>query len=66
MLLSLEQIVNAIINSIPDFVWTDFIDILLLAVVIYWLLKLTSKTRAMQVLKGLGIILLAAWVTDFV
>jgi len=45
--------------------WTDFIDILLLAIVIYWLLKLTSKTRAMQVLKGLGIILLVAWVTDF-
>ena len=41
------------------------VDILLLSVVIYWLLKLTSKTRAMQVLKGLGIILLAAWITDF-
>ena len=61
----MEQIINAIVNSIPDFVVTDLIDILLLAVIIYWLLKLTSKTRAMQVLKGLGIILLAAWVTDF-
>lgn len=58
----LEQIYNALINSISDFTWRDVIDILLLAVVIYWLLKLTSKTRAMQVLKGLGIILLAAWV----
>ncbi|NLT98317.1 MAG: TIGR00159 family protein [Christensenellaceae bacterium] len=47
------------------FTWKDIIDILLLAVVIYWLLKLTSKTRAMQVLKGLGIILVAAWVMDF-
>jgi diadenylate cyclase len=37
----------------------------LLALVIYWLLKLTSKTRAIQVLKGLGIILLAVWITDF-
>jgi len=61
----LEDIINAIINSIPDFEIRDFIDIVLLAVVIYWLLKLTSKTRAMQVLKGLGIILLATWVTDF-
>ena len=61
----MEQIINAIVNSIPDFEIADLIDILLLAVVIYWLLKLTSKTRAMQVLKGLGIILLAAWVTDF-
>jgi diadenylate cyclase len=61
----LEQIVNAILNSISDFSYIDVIDILLLAVIIYWLLKLTSKTRAMQVLKGLGVILLAAWVTDF-
>ncbi len=61
----LEQIINAIINSLYDFEIVDLIDIVLLAVIIYWLLKLTSKTRAMQVLKGLGIILLATWVTDF-
>ncbi len=61
----MEQIINAIANSITEFYFTDLIDIVLLFVVIYWLLKLTSKTRAMQVLKGLGIILLAAWVTDF-
>lgn len=61
----MEQIVNAILSSISDFGILDVIDILLLAVIIYWLLKLTSRTRAMQVLKGLGVILLAAWVTDF-
>jgi len=61
----LEQIFNAIRSSVTDFGWIDVIDITILAVVIYWLLKLTSKTRAMQVLKGLGVILLATWVTDF-
>ncbi len=61
----MERIINAILNSITEFNHTDAIDIALLVIVIYWLLKLTSKTRAMQVLKGLGIILLAAWVTDF-
>jgi len=61
----LEQIINAILNSVTKFYFTDLLDIVLLVIVIYWLLKLTSKTRAMQVLKGLGIILLAAWVTDF-
>lgn len=61
----MEQIINAIINSLYDFEIVDLIDIVLLAVIIYWLLKLTAKTRAMQVLKGLGIILLATWVTDF-
>ena len=61
----MEEIFNAIKSSLLYFTWKDIIDILLLAVVIYWLLKLTSKTRAMQVLKGLGIILVAAWVMDF-
>ena len=61
----MEQIFNAIRDSISDFRWLDVLDIVILAVVIYWLLKLTSKTRAMQVLKGLGVILLATWVTDF-
>ena len=60
----MEDIYNAIIASLSYFGWRDLIDILLLSVIIYWLLKLTSKTRAMQVLKGLGVILLAAWATD--
>jgi diadenylate cyclase len=62
----LEQIFNAISSSVADFGWLDIVDILILSFVIYWLLKLTSKTRAMQVLKGLGVILLATWVTDFI
>lgn len=61
----MEKIYNAIVASLSYFNWIDVVDILLLSVVIYWLLKLTSKTRAMQVLKGLGVILIAAWVTDF-
>ena len=61
----MEQIINEILNSLMDFSVIDVIDILLLSVIIYWLLKLTSKTRAMQVLKGLGVILVAAWVADF-
>lgn len=61
----MEKLFEAVKNSIADFGISDIIDILLLAIVIYWLLKLTSKTRAMQVLKGLGMILLGAWVTDF-
>ena len=60
----MEEIYNSIVQSLSDFRLIDVIDILLLGVIIYWLLKLTSKTRAMQVLKGLGIILLAAWVAD--
>jgi len=61
----LEQLISAIKNSLTEFSVVDAVDILLLSVVIYWLLKITSKTRAMQVLKGLGVILLAAWIADF-
>lgn len=60
----MEQIISGIFNSISDFGYIDIIDILLLSVIIYWLLKLTSQTRAMQVLKGVGVILVAAWITD--
>ena len=61
----MEQLWDSIKNSILDLSVVDIIDMVLLAFVIYWLLKLTSKTRAIQVLKGLGIILLAVWITDF-
>ncbi len=60
----LEEIYKAIIASVQGFGWKDVIDIVLLSVIIYLILKLTSKTRAMQVLKGLGVILLGAWVAD--
>ncbi len=61
----MEQLWDSIKNSILDLTVGDIIDMVLLALVIYWLLKLTSKTRAIQVLKGLGIILLAAWIAAF-
>ena len=42
----------------------DAVDILLIAVIIYSLLKVTSGTRASQVLKGLGVFMLLAWLCD--
>lgn len=61
----MEQLWDSIKNSILDFSIIDIIDIALLTLVIYWILKLTSKTRAIQVLKGLGLILVAAFIADF-
>lgn len=46
--------------SLSQFTWIDLVDILLVAIVIYALLRLTSRTRAMSVLKGLGLIIIAA------
>ncbi len=42
----------------------DVIDVLIVAFLIYQLLKLTRQTRANQVLKGIGIVFIAYWVSD--
>lgn len=43
---------------------SDFLDIAILSVVVYYLLKLTLDTRANQVLKGIGIAFVAYWLSD--
>ena len=37
--------------------WNDIIDILLLALLLYWLVKISRHTRAVQVMKGLAILI---------
>jgi diadenylate cyclase len=43
-----------------QFGWQDVVDILIVAAVIYALMRITKGTRAFQVLKGLGLIIIAA------
>jgi diadenylate cyclase len=43
---------------------TDILDILIVAFLLYELLMLTRQTRASAVLKGLGVLILASWVSD--
>ena len=47
--------------SILNMQWRDIADILLVAVLVYGLLKIMSKTRASQVLRGVGVCLIVAW-----
>lgn len=58
--MNLQDFFEAIQTSIEHFTLLDILDILLVAIVIYSLLKITSKTRAIQVLKGLGVIIIVA------
>ncbi len=44
--------------------WRDWLDILLVAVLVYQLIKLLMRTRANSVFKGIAIILVMAWVSD--
>ena len=47
-------------NSLMAFSWMDVIDILVVALILYWLIKILAKTRAIRVLIGLGVILILA------
>lgn len=60
----MEDILLQIKNSITQFTFKDIIDILLVAYFLYRLLLLVKKTRAMQGLKGLGILLIASRICD--
>lgn len=60
-----EGIFNSLTHSVENFNFIDIFDIAVVVVLIYFLLKLTSKTRAIQVLKGFGIIIILAQITDF-
>ena len=51
-------------NSIAQFGITDLIDIILVTLVLYGVLKVTSRTRAMQVLRGFAIILVISRVCE--
>ena len=53
--MGLTEIFEKISNVNLNFTILDAIDILLLTATIYGLLRLTQKTRASQVLKGLGV-----------
>lgn len=44
----------------------DYIDILIIAVLIYQLILLTRQTRAIQVLKGLAVIIVASYVSELI
>ena len=57
--MSYDEIVNAIASGFSQFSLGDALDILLITVLVYNLVVWTKKTRAYQVLKGFGLLLLA-------
>ncbi len=54
-----NDIINAVINGFAEFRFQDFIDILIIAFLIYKVISITTDTRSYQLLKGIGILLLA-------
>ena len=62
--MNLTEIFEKISNNGLNFTLLDLVDILLIAVAVYGLLKLTRKTRASQVLKGLGLFIVLAFACE--
>ncbi|MEL7610009.1 MAG: diadenylate cyclase CdaA [Bacillota bacterium] len=58
--MSFDVIVKAITSGFSQFSLLDSVDILIIAVILYNVIMLTKQTRAYQVLKGLGMLFLAA------
>ena len=62
--MSYEVLVKTISSGLSQIQWTDLVDILLIAVLLYRLILLTKETRAYQLIKGVALLFLAAIVSD--
>ena len=61
-----EQLQNFFWNIIHRPTWVDYIDICIIAFLIYQLVSLTRQTRASQVLKGLAVIIVASYASEVI
>ncbi|HEY4485500.1 MAG TPA: diadenylate cyclase CdaA [Nitrospiria bacterium] len=52
-------------ESFPPWRWQDAVDVALVAAAFYWLLLILKGTRALQILVGLGLLLLASVVSQW-
>ena len=61
----MAEFIDMIKNSLVLVNIRDIIDIIIVAAIIYGILKITSRTRAMQVLKGLGILFIVSRISEW-
>jgi diadenylate cyclase len=58
------EILNGIWNQLINMQWSDYLDILVVAFLIYKVLPLFRSAGTLQILKGIVAVVLIAWVTD--
>ncbi len=58
--MSYDEVIKAIANGFQQFSFLDFLDIVIIAVLIYELIVFSQKTRAFEVLKGVGLLFLVS------
>ena len=60
----MKGIWTSIIASLSRFDLVDAIDIFIIAIIIYYVLRLASRTRAKQVMRGIGFVLTFSWLSS--
>ena len=61
----MQAFIEGALTSLCRFDLIDALDILIISVMIYYLLKLASRSRAMQVLKGIGLVFVISRLTEW-
>ncbi len=62
--MSFDSIAKALSSGLSQFSFADFVDIAIIAIIVYKLIVLTKETRAFQVIKGVAILFIAAGVSN--
>lgn len=60
----MPDFLEPLITALSQFSWRDAVDIVIMSFIIYAIMKLVSKTRAVRVVLGLAVILVFAWVAE--
>ena len=63
--MSFEDIIKTLGSGLGQFGWNDLLDIAILTVLIYKLIVWTKDTRAYEVLKGVGFLIVASAAAQF-
>lgn len=59
------EILNNMWTQLMNMQWSDYLDILVVAFLIYKILPLFRSAGTLQILKGIVVVVLIAWVTEF-
>ena len=58
--MSYDEVIKAISSGFAQFTWLDALDIIIIFLLLYKLIVWTKETRAYEVLKGIGLLLLCS------
>ena len=62
--MSFEEILKTLGSGLGQFGWNDLLDIAILTVLLYKLIVWTKDTRAYEVIKGVGLLIVASVATQ--